>query len=435
MNKLSYKELQNLFISAKNGNEDSFRSIYESTYRSQYFIAYNYINDQFLAQEAVQNMYISFYNHLNDIKNDMAIVQWMNTTTINECKVLIRKEDLNNKVDIDNYEDKIIDTNLSPEESYKCNDEKDTLNKALDKLEPELKEIVIYRYVDNLKVKEISKLTNLSTATVNRYIKTATMKLKKHIENINNKVYGLVFSPYIFKLFNDTMNKQISDKQILDSYTKFAGKVAKTGATIAAGTVGGKVAAGAAKKGASTGVKITAGGGAVVATTAAVVAIAITPNYTISMIDADYVLSQIISVSSNNIDQISNIYCYQDDNLIGELNSNNDYSIEIEQNGQYTIVIKDIVGKTQKEDIEITNIDYECPNVDIVKKDDVFEATISDYKSGIDYSRIQIINQDEQNVEYELNGNVLTFTNTNPVTELTIYDNLGNNKKITLNNH
>lgn len=433
MKKLPYTELRKLFVGAKDGNVDDFKKIFESTYQSQYFLAYNYINDEYLAKEAVQNMYISFYNHMNDIKNDMAIIQWMNTSTINECKTLIKKENLNNKCDIEKFENAVVDTNLTPEESYKYKEEKDALNKALDKLDPELKEIIIYRYVDNLKVREISSLTSLSTATVNRYIKIAITKLRKYLEDINNKAFGLIFSPYVFRLFNNAMNKQVSNKQILDSYSRIAKEIVKDGTTIASSVLGTKLAASSIKKGTSTAAKIAIGTGTI-ATTAAVVAVAISPSYTISVLNDDYVLSQVISVSSSNIDQIRSISCYKDDELLGELNSDNNYSIEIEKNGQYTIIIKDIVGKTKEENIEIHNIDYECPSISVIKKDDVFEASVSDNKSGIDYGRTRIVNQDNENVEYNIVGNLITFTNNNKTTKLIVYDKLGNNKTVILNN-
>lgn len=434
MDKLSYKELKHIFNKAKNGDEESFRVIYESTFRSQYFIAYNYLNNHDLAQEAVQNMYITFYTHLKDIKNDMAIIQWMNTSTINECKVLIRKEKLNKKVDINNYEDTLIDTKSTPEESYRCNEEKDILNKALDKLEPELKDIIIYRYVDNLKVKEIAKLTNLSTATVNRYIKAGTMKLRKHIANIGNRIYGIVLSPFMFKLFNDAMKEYVNNEQILDSYVEFAKNVAKVGTAATTTAAATKITIAAAKKGTATGTKIAAGSLGTVATIAVIVAVAISPNYTISTIDKPYVLSQTISLSSNNINHISSISCYHNDELIGKLNEENGYSIDIHNNGIYTIIIEDTIGKKHEENITIDNIDYECPTIDVVKKNDIYEATIYDNKSGIDYSKIEIINQDGQKIEYNINNNVITFTSSNPTTELSVYDNLGNKRKIILNN-
>lgn len=423
-----------MFHKVKNGDDESFKAIYESTYRSQYFIALNYLNDSYYAQEAVQNMYITFYKHINDIKNDMAIIQWMNTTTINECRTIIRKEKLNNRVDIQDFEDSITDESHNPEETYRNKQEAEILNKALNKLEPDIKELIIYRFVDNLKIREISKITKLSNSTINRYIKKGTDKLKKYIKNINKDIYGIAITPFVIKLINDVM-KQISNKEIFDSYTKFAKNVAKAGTALIAGSTGSKIAMAGAKKGATSATKVAIGAGTTVAATAAVVAAVASPNYSIAPINPNYVLNQAITIVSDNKELINNIYCYKDDDLIGTLNENNEYSINITQNGKYRIVVEDIVGKTQEEEIEIDNIDIDCPTIEIVKNDDSFVATINDSKSGIDYSRITITNQDGQKVDYTVEGNSIIFTNVNPTTTLTVYDKLGNNKKLTLNNH
>lgn len=428
MEKLSYDELKVLFNKAKNGDENSFKAIYEATYRAQFYIAFDYINNETLAQEAVQNMYIAFYKHLKDIKNDVSIVKWMNVATINECKHLIRKEKLNSKVNLDNYKEVFVDTTSNPENLYKQKDEKDTLTKALDKLDPELKELVVYRFVDNLKIKEIAEITKLSTATVNRYIAKATSSLKKHIENINKNFYGFVFTPLLFKMFEETMKKQVSDEQILKAYSKLIEIIAKAGAAFVTGTTGSKIASAAAKKTTSMAAKVAIGAGTTVATTAVVVAATISPNFKINLIDDDYVLNQVIAVTSDNVDQISNIYCYQGDNLIGNINKENDYSLVIEENGKYTIVVEDVVGKTQKEDIEINNIDFEPPSVNIEKENDTFVATVNDTQSGVDFSKISIVNQDGQKVDYTVEGNKIIFTNSNPSVTLIIPDKLGNIK-------
>lgn len=416
MKKLSYKELQDLFEKVKQGDNQAFKELYECTFRSQYFIAYNYINDQYIAEEAVQNMYISFYNHLNTITNSMAIIKWMNTTTINECKKLIKTEKLDRKVDIENYEDKLVDTNPNPEESYKREEEKDNLNKALDKMEPELKEVLIYRYVDRLKINEIAKLSNLSTATVNRYIKTGTMKLKNYLKNIGNNLYSIALSPFIFRIFANYMDAQISDQHIADIFDKTFKVISSGAAGAAVGSVGAKVASKAAKKSASTVAKTVGSGAAAVGTTAAVVVAAVNPSFQVYMINSDgYLLNQRLLVSSDNYNQINSITCYKDSSIIGELNAENEYTIEIYDNGTYTIAVEDTVGIVHRKEVTITNIDYSCPNIDVTKNDNTYTATITDAGSGVNYDSLQIVNGNNDTVDYVISDNMVIFSAEDPV--------------------
>ena len=437
MKKLSYEELQKLFAKAKQGDNQAFRELYECSFRSQYFIAYNYINDKYLAEEAVQNMYINFYNHMNTINNSMAIIKWMNTTTINECKKLIRTDKLDKKVNIDNYENKLIDTKPTPEESYKRKEEKDILNKALDKIEPEIKEILIYRYVDKLKVKEISKLSNLSTATINRYIKAGTMKLRQHLKNISNNLYSLALSPFVFKLFKNTMDAQISNAHITDTFRK-AFKVISLGTATAETTsiIGSHIASNTVKKSANTAIKAIGSGVAAVSTTAVVAVAAINPSFQVYMINSNgYLLNQRLLVTSNNYDQINTITCYKDDSIVGEFNLDNEYTIEIYDNGTYTIAVEDKAGIVHKKEVEITNIDYSYPNIEISKSDSTYTATIIDSGSGVDFNSLRIVNDSGENIDYSISGNTVTFSCGNPVSIISIADKLGNTKRLVLNNN
>ena len=436
MRQLSYKEIQALFIKAKQGDGQAFRKLYEATFRSQYFIAYNYVNDRYIAEEAVQNMYISFYNHLNTITNSMAIIKWMNTTIINECKKLIKTEKLDKKVDIDNYEDKLIDTNPTPEESYRQKEDKSDLHKALDKMEPELKEILIFRYVDKLKVKDIAKLSNLSTATVNRYIKTGTMKLKTYLKNISNNIYSVILSPFVFKIFKNTMDAQISDQHITDIFQKSFKTISVGAAGAATGLTAAKVASKAARKSTSTAAKIVGSGAATVTATAAVAVAAINPSFQVYMINNDgYLLNQRLLVSSNNYEQINSITCYKDGSIVGDFNSDNEYTIDIYDNGTYTIAVEDVAGIVHRKEVTITNVDYSCPNIDIAKNDNTYTATIADTGSGVNYDSLQIVNGSNDAVDYVISDNMVIFSAENPVTVISIADNLGNTKRLVLNNN
>lgn len=434
MSSTNYKQVCELFSEyKKTRNEDVFKQLYIITSRPQYFVAYNYLNDTHLAQEAVQNMYVSLIGHVDTIENSMGIIEWMNRTTINMCHKVIEREKINSKEDIDNYKDKLVDTSHNPEDKYKYSDDVETLNKALNKLEPELKQLIIYRYVDNLKIKEISKMTNLSTATINRYISKATTKLKKYMKNIENKMYNLFAAPFMFALFRKAMNIEFSNSQMINVYSKVAKDAALVTSGVTLGTIDAKIIAGVAKKASVSSAK-TIGGATAVAATAGVVAVAIFPNYSISTLENEWVLSQIINVSFKNPDQISNVQCFQGNNLIGELTAENNYSIEIEQNGDYRIVIEEKDGNVEEKDVIISNIDYELPTIDVERTDELYKAVINDTKSGINYNSISVVDQDNKTIDYSLSDNVITCINNNPITKITVYDNLGNGKRVTLYN-
>ena len=51
---LDYKYLSELVLRAQEGDSDSFAELYVATYQHQYRFSYRYLQDQFLAQDALQ---------------------------------------------------------------------------------------------------------------------------------------------------------------------------------------------------------------------------------------------------------------------------------------------------------------------------------------------------------------------------------------------
>lgn len=426
MVKLSFKEIADLFDKAKNGDDEAFKNLYMSTSRAQYFIAYNYLENDALAQEAIQNMYVAFFNNMHKIER-MAVVEWMNTTTINECNRLIRQEKLDRKVDIDEYEDKIVDTESDTEALYNLKDDNELLNKSLNKLEPDIKKIIIYRYVNNLTVKEISKQVGLSTATINRYIKTGIMELKKYFEKTKGRVQMVFFGiSGSYKLFDEVMSAQLNSvteesilKNIVGNTSLEISSTSVVGASIFVKSRNKKIAKSATK--------VTCGAGVV-----ATIVIVITPAYSINIIDDDYVLKQRIQVVSKINNKINNFEVYKNNSLIAIGDKNNNYIVDIKENGVYQLNVTDANGKVHKEEINIANIDYEPPTIDIKNSGNHFEVLINENGCGINYDSIEVTDGNNNKIPFLVDNNLVTFVTNIKQIAFRVSDNLNNTRETTI---
>ena len=58
MTELDFKYLAELVLRAQEGDSDSFAELYVATYQQQYRFSYRYLQDEFLAQDALQETYI-----------------------------------------------------------------------------------------------------------------------------------------------------------------------------------------------------------------------------------------------------------------------------------------------------------------------------------------------------------------------------------------
>lgn len=420
MKKLSYKEIEELSKRIRNGDGDAFEELYMSTSKAQFYIANNYINNATLAQEAVQNMYISLYNHIDSI-DGLAIIKWMNVTTINECKNLIRKEKFDKRVVFENFENKIIDTNSDPEVSYICKNRNEELNYALSKIGPDLKEIIIYRFINGLTIKEIAKITGFSTATVNRYIKTGLIKMKKIMKNLNSASLNFIFSPFWFNAFNKAVDSRMSDEMQRKVFSSIAKSLPAGVTSLATAKPKREIKKSNAAK------YVAIGAGAI---TLAVVLT--TPYYSMNMIKGDYVLKQKLQIQPIGISTIKNFDVYRNDEIIAKGNQDNNFTVNIDDNGIYEIVIENANGKKFKNSVKVTNIDIDGPDIEITKNDNKYEVKIADNGSGINYQSIQITDLSGALVQFacDENNNIISFESEAQGITLSAADNLGNIKTV-----
>ena len=58
MPSLNYQYIARLVDKAKSGNSDAFAELYAATYQKEYSYAYHFLQDEYLAQDALQETYI-----------------------------------------------------------------------------------------------------------------------------------------------------------------------------------------------------------------------------------------------------------------------------------------------------------------------------------------------------------------------------------------
>ncbi|MEG0378530.1 MAG: RNA polymerase subunit sigma, partial [Eubacterium sp.] len=61
MEKIDYQYLGELLERAQQGDRDAFDTLYKKTYKRQYLVACSFLNDEFLAEDALQEIYLSVF--------------------------------------------------------------------------------------------------------------------------------------------------------------------------------------------------------------------------------------------------------------------------------------------------------------------------------------------------------------------------------------
>ena len=130
---------------AKAGNESGFNYLYESTYKSKYYLALRYMKDEELAKDVLQDAYIKAFAKLDTLENSEAFSSWLGQIVANTAKNMLEKKnpmlfaDIAVDDDGESFEYQIEDDNISnqPELAYTKKETHEIVYELMDSLPEE----------------------------------------------------------------------------------------------------------------------------------------------------------------------------------------------------------------------------------------------------------------------------------------------------------
>ncbi len=182
MSELSNSCIANLVVRAKANDSDAFAEIYALTYNKVYNYTRHYLRDDYLAQDAMQEIYILALKNLQKLNDPSLFIAWLNRISFHVCYDISNKLKTNLHHILDSEMLELLqDENpcINPESTYQKKDENKRLNQALDSLPFHEKQVLIMRYFNEMKLEEIADAMSISRSSVKRYIASGQKKLKK----------------------------------------------------------------------------------------------------------------------------------------------------------------------------------------------------------------------------------------------------------------
>lgn len=173
--------LAGLVTRAKQNDSDAFAEIYALTYNKVYNYAKHYLRDDYLAQDAMQEIYISALKNLNKLNDPTLFIAWLNRISFHVCYDISKKPGTGTVISdpeiLEILQDEHLDTN--PEAHYQQLDEMECLNKAMENLPFQEKQVLTMRYYNNLKLEEVAAAMGISRSSVKRYIASGQEHLRQ----------------------------------------------------------------------------------------------------------------------------------------------------------------------------------------------------------------------------------------------------------------
>jgi len=178
--KLEDESNLNLILLALQGNEIAFSEIVRRHKKRIERTVFSMIGNNQDAEDVGQEVFIKFYNSMDKFKGDSELITYLTRIAINLSinELNRRKRKIFN---LKNYFGKIeIDRN---DDFLKNIEDNDLIEKAMNKLTPKIKSVVILRFMNAYSVKEIGEILGIPVGTVLSRLARGQNKLLKILES------------------------------------------------------------------------------------------------------------------------------------------------------------------------------------------------------------------------------------------------------------
>lgn len=178
---------QELIKSIKNGDKESYRYVVEKYKSTIIGTIYNMVGFTAEADDVAQEVFIRFYNNIDNFRGDASLKTYLTRIAINLSLNEIKRKKNRQFDSIDNIENVEFNTNSS---DYEKMEKKDLVQRALMSLEPTYKSIINLRLIEEFSTRETAEILNIPEGTVLSRLSRAQQKLKEALDQILGEKNG-----------------------------------------------------------------------------------------------------------------------------------------------------------------------------------------------------------------------------------------------------
>lgn len=170
MDSATREHINTLLIQLRDGDETALEQLYFCVGARMLSVAKSYVRDKNLAEDIVQDSFLRIYQGIKKMRNVDNGYAWICTVVRNCAFTALKRENKRATVDIDALFDLHTD-DADPQDRA-------VLKEALASLPARDKEIIWYRYYQDMTIREIAKEMDLPRSTVAGQLERAEEKLR-----------------------------------------------------------------------------------------------------------------------------------------------------------------------------------------------------------------------------------------------------------------
>jgi RNA polymerase sigma-70 factor (ECF subfamily) len=195
--KTSPKVKKEVIESCKAGDEKAFSEIVLTYQKKVFNIAYRMLGNKEEAKELAQEVFLSIFGSIKDLREEAKFEPWLTQITLNHCrnrcKYLKRRKYFNSdsldepiETEDGGIPKPIYDLSINPEILFEKKMIQQWIQGGLLQLKEGQRELIILRDLQGLSYEEIGELFSLPKGTVKSKIHRARMELKEILERFTH---------------------------------------------------------------------------------------------------------------------------------------------------------------------------------------------------------------------------------------------------------
>ena len=167
------KEMENLIAAARNGQLDSFATLYERYYNAMVAIGYSITADLHLAEDAAQQSFAIACRDLPRLRRNDKFAAWLAGICRNTAKQMRRGRLASLSGDVQQ----------STSDADEIQSRANAVRRIVWSLRQRDRQPLVLRYYDNLSYEQIADVLGISTQAVHGRLTRAKRKMKKYLKH------------------------------------------------------------------------------------------------------------------------------------------------------------------------------------------------------------------------------------------------------------
>ena len=165
---------------AKKGNKEALLQLIMDQRDNYYRLALTYMGNSNDAMDAMEDMIVSLYENLQQLKKETAFYSWSKTILVNRCKQMLKKQ----------QKTVLMDEWVSREDAhdpYRHSEQQMEIAELLKFVNELQKEAIQLKYLHDLDYETIAAMTNVSIGTVKSRIFQGLKKIREQYRGENDE--------------------------------------------------------------------------------------------------------------------------------------------------------------------------------------------------------------------------------------------------------